>query len=114
MDESKYRILSLDGGGIWSLVQVMALKKLYGDTTGHAVLKNFDLVAANSGGSFVLGGLLEDLTLGELFNYFQDKSKREEIFYPNKSLFYQVVRAIFHVGPKHSSPAKLEAIKRLL
>ena len=31
-----FRILSLDGGGVWAVVQVKALIKLYGaDTTGH-------------------------------------------------------------------------------
>lgn len=44
-----YRILSLDGGGTWSLIQVKALIALYSkDTSGHAVLRDFDLVAADS------------------------------------------------------------------
>jgi len=113
--EPKYRILSLDGGGTWSLIQIMALRKLFPDgRKGRAILEEFDLVAANSGGSFVLGGLLEDLTLDELFNYFQDQKKREAIFSPNNSLFYRVLRAIAQVGPKHSSQAKLHAIKSFL
>lgn len=45
-----YRILSLDRGGTWSLIQVKALMALYGESTsGHTVLKDFDLVAGNSG-----------------------------------------------------------------
>jgi len=113
--EPKYRILSLDGGGTWSLIQIMALRKLFPDgRKGRAILEEFDLVAANSGGSFVLGGLLEDLTLDELFNYFEDQTKREAIFSPNNSLFYRVLRAIARVGPKHSSQAKLHAIKSFL
>jgi hypothetical protein len=37
-----YRILSLDGGGTWSLIQVKALIALYSnDTSGHAVLREF-------------------------------------------------------------------------
>ena len=52
-----YRILSLDGGGSWALIQVRALIDMYGGgTTGHQVLQDFDMVAANSGGSVVLGG----------------------------------------------------------
>jgi patatin-like phospholipase/acyl hydrolase len=66
-----YRILSLDGGGTWSLIQVNALIALYSnDTSGHAVLRDFDLVAANSGSSLVLGSLVENLKLGDLYNYF--------------------------------------------
>lgn len=108
----KYRILSLDGGGIWSIFQVMALKKLYGDgTSGHTVLKDFNLVAANSGGSFVLGGLVENLTLAQLFDYFADKKKRKAVFSPNNSLLYWILQKIAGVGPKHSTAAKLKAIE---
>ena len=53
---AKFRILSLDGGGSWALIQVMALINLYGgDATGHQVLRDFDLVAANSGGRVMSG-----------------------------------------------------------
>ncbi len=48
----KFKILSLDGGGTWALLQVRALQLIYGPSVkGHEVLKDFDLVAANSGGS---------------------------------------------------------------
>lgn len=61
-----YRILSLDGGGSWALI------KLYGAAaTGHQVLRDFDLVAATSGGSLVLGGLVENLSLNELLSVFR-------------------------------------------
>ena len=50
-----YRILSLDGGGTWALIQVKTLISLYGgDTPGQTILQDFDLIAANSGGSIVL------------------------------------------------------------
>jgi uncharacterized protein len=110
-----YRILSLDGGGTWSLIQVKALMALYGEnTSGHSVLKNFDLVAGNSGGSLVLGGLVENLKLSELFSYFQDENKRRAIFSPTKSLFNRVLRALIKVGPQHSTEAKVRAILELL
>jgi hypothetical protein len=51
-----YRILCLDGGGRWSLISVMALQKIFGERArGYDILASFDLVAANSGGSIVLG-----------------------------------------------------------
>ena len=63
-----FKSLSLDGGGAWALIEVRTLMKLYGDdATGHDVLKNFDLVAANSGGSLVLAGLVEGLSLKPAF-----------------------------------------------
>jgi len=61
----RYRVLSLDGGGSWALIQVKALIELYGpDAAGREVLRDFNLVAANSGGSIVLGCLLENFTGG--------------------------------------------------
>ena len=45
-----YRILTLDGGGAWALIEVKALIDLFGGATrGNEVLAAFDLVAANSG-----------------------------------------------------------------
>ena len=78
-----YRILSLDGGGTWALIQVKALMQLYGaETTGHEVLKDFDLVAANSGGSIVLGALLENMALTKVLQLFEDEAIRRTIFLP--------------------------------
>ena len=82
-----YRILSLDGGGSWALIQVRALIDLYGGgTTGHQVLQDFDMVAANSGGSVVLGGLVENVSLDTLKGYFEDDRLRRSIFSPTSSL----------------------------
>jgi uncharacterized protein len=78
---AKFRILSLDGGGSWALIQVMALIDLYsGGTTGHEVLQDFDLATANSGGSIVLGGLVENMTLGTLLDFFLSEEKRKSVF----------------------------------
>lgn len=115
---AKYRILSLDGGGSWALIQVLALQALYPDaTTGHTVLKDFDLVAANSGGAITLGGLIENLSLKALLSsYFLDENKRKQIFTrinPGESLetaVYQVVG----IAPKYSTAAKLAALKAQL
>jgi len=78
-----YRILSLDGGGTWALIQVKALMSIYGQSaTGHTVLKNFDLVAANSGGSIVLAALACDLPLNQILQDFKSESWREKVFVP--------------------------------
>src|SRR5262245_60320750 len=115
---AKFRILSLDGGGPWALVQVKALQKIYGpDTTGHDVLKNFDLVAANSGGSLTLAGLIENRKLSDvLANYFMDERNRKSVFrevdlWPRIRdwLFYKV-----GIGPRYSTHAKHVALTRVL
>ena len=110
-----YRILSLDGGGSWALIEVRALIKLYGAAaTGHQVLRDFDLVAATSGGSLVLGGLVENLSLNDLLSYFDDEAKRRAIFSPTHSPLYRFIEFIekfakIGVGPKYSADAKLLA-----
>ncbi len=110
-----YTILSLDGGGSWALIEVHALIDLYGaDATGHQVLAGFDMVAANSGGSLVLGGLLEDLTLGTLLDFFGDENKRRSVFSPTNSLGDKTLQALTGIGPKYSADAKLPAIAHLL
>jgi hypothetical protein len=82
---AKFRILSLDGGGSWALIEVMALIDLYSaETTGHEVLRDFDLAAANSGGSIVLGGLVENMTLGDLLAFFLSLEKRKSVFVSKK------------------------------
>lgn len=110
-----YRILSLDGGGAWALIEVRALMALYDEeTTGHEVLGDFDLVAANSGGSLVLGGLVEDLKLSDLLGYFEDEAKRKSIFSPTSSWGDTALRDLTGIGPKYSAANKLPALQRLL
>ncbi|MGO9362727.1 MAG: patatin-like phospholipase family protein, partial [Rhodomicrobium sp.] len=78
---SPYRILCLDGGGRWSLISVMALQKIFGERArGHDILANFDLVAANSGGSLVLGGLAGNMPLVELLELFSTS----ELLFPRE------------------------------
>ncbi len=80
-----HKILCLDGGGTWAIIQIMALQRLYGDdATGHEILKNFDLVAANSGGSIVAAGLFLNLKLSDLFDLLNIQTNRKLIFQKNK------------------------------
>ena len=110
-----FRILSLDGGGAWSLIQVQTLINLYsGETRGNEVLTEYDLVAANSGGSLVLAGLVENLKLSDLLLLFMDESKRRSIFSPTRNIGNDALQSLAGIGPKYSAEAKLPAIERLL
>jgi hypothetical protein len=114
--QKPYRILSLDGGGSWALIQVRALQRLFADRPqlrGHALLSEFDLVAANSGGSLTLAGLLMDYTLGELLALFMDESRRRQVFVPNARLWRMVYRLI-GIGPRYHTPEKLRGIRAVL
>jgi uncharacterized protein len=110
-----FRILSLDGGGAWSLIQVRALIELYGPAArGRQVLRNFDLVAACSGGSLVLAGLVEDMPLSDILLYFRDEQKRRSLFSPTQNYVDAAVRRAFGIGPKYSTASKLPALQALL
>src|SRR5260370_6703922 len=108
---TQFRILSLDGGGSWALIQVKALMKIYGaETTGRDVLRDFDLVVANSGGTITLGSLILDLPLSQVLEFFRDPAKRGQIFVPArlpKDLFAHITRFVAGIGPKYLTPAKL-------
>ncbi len=77
-----FRILSLDGGGPWALLQALALGRLYPGLDGHQILARFDLAAANSGGSITLAGLLKGLKPDQIAALFLDKAQRDRIFVP--------------------------------
>lgn len=110
-----YRILSLDGGGTWALIQVKALIALYSENTpGREVLRDFNLVAASSGGSIVLGGMLENLKLGEILNLFEDQTTRKSIFSDTEVIGDRVLRDLTGLGPKYSTKNELPALKRVL
>lgn len=110
-----YKILSLDGGGSWALIEVMALQRIYGaDALGHDVLAHFDMAVANSGGSIVLGGLLENDPLSTILSYFMDDAKRQSIFQPTDDLADDAARTFLKFGPRFSTQKKLEALQALL
>jgi hypothetical protein len=118
----QYRILSLDGGGSWALIQVKTLINLFSktgngtDVTGHQVLKNFDLAVANSGGSITLGGLLTDMKLSDLLGFFLDEASRKSIFV-DAGFFSDPFSYLLHpigIGPKYDTPSKLKGLKGVL
>jgi patatin-like phospholipase/acyl hydrolase len=112
-----YRILSLDGGGSWAVLQLLTLMEKYGDVKGHEVLRDYDLVIANSGGSIILTALAENLQLSKALNLFDMREKREEIFKKNRfrDRFFPVdyIRVFAPFGPKYSTPQKGKAFQRL-
>ncbi|MEM6767548.1 MAG: patatin-like phospholipase family protein [Bacteroidota bacterium] len=112
-----YKILSLDGGGSWSVLQLLTLQEKYGNMSGHEILKKFDLIVANSGGSIVLAALSENYTLQEALDLFYKAENRSMIFSKNsfKEKFFPVgliqLRSTF--GPKYSTVRKKKAFEKL-
>jgi uncharacterized protein len=116
-----FRILSLDGGGSWSLLQIMTLLDLYRSSgallTGHEVLRDFDLVVASGSGSLVLGGLVKDLPLTEIRRIFEDAALCRSIFAGSPvrpGMSARLLRRLTGIGPRYSARAKLDALRQLL
>src|SRR5438046_1657753 len=102
---ARYRILSLDGGGTWALIQARALRQIYGDLRGRDVLAQFDLVAANSGGAIVAAALACDFTLSEIDALFGDESARDEIFV-TLAPWERIPSALLDLGPKYPASSR--------
>lgn len=118
-----YNILSLDGGGSWALIQVRCLQRLFGEAaSGHEVLRHFDLVAANSGGSIVLAALVANWRLADILQLFLSQEKRRTIFAPTSKVGWRLEHGIADllngfipdVGPRYSTAAKLTALEAFL
>jgi len=115
--QNYYRILSLDGGGSWALIQANALfdiySKYYGDEVrGHQVLSNFDYAGANSGGSIVLAGLLLDWPLKQMIDFFNNESERKKIF-ASLPFYRRLLHSATGMGPKYFSSKKLAGFKEV-
>jgi hypothetical protein len=112
---TRYRVLSLDGGGSWALIEAKALINIFGaETSGWDVLRQFDLAAANSGGSIVLGCLIENFTLGQVLDFFLDESKRRSVFAATSSIGDKILESLLKMGPKYSAEKKLTALQGVL
>lgn len=107
-------VLSLDGGGSFAGVLAMALGRLYGpSTTGRDILRNFDLVAANSGGSIVLAALLADYSPSDIAGFYSDAATVRAMYCPRWcSVFkHTLLRPLL---PPYSSKGKRRALAELL
>ena len=115
-----FKILSLDGGGPWSLIQARALGAVLGkDTPGLTLLANFDLVTCNSGGSLVVAGLLAGMSPSQIENdCFANQPRLHTIFSPSPTplgAIDQVAGKFIGGGLyRYSTQAKLDAIRTIL
>lgn len=109
-----YKILSLDGGGSWSVIQARTLAHLYGSNTpGREILVRFRLVAANSGGSLVLAALALNLSPAQIVQLLDDYQLRNQIF---RSLpwYRKWKQALLGMGPQYEAEAKRAGLAAVL
>lgn len=113
-----YKILSLDGGGSWAMIQTRVLMDIYGDISGHELLRKFDMAIANSGGSLVLAALCQDMKLSEVTNVFMDKTLRKKVFsalsFWEKLKLKNIASLTNILGPKYSTERKLKGLTEVL
>ena len=102
------KILSLDGGANWSLLQCMALGAVYPGMRGRQILARFDFVAASSGGSLVLADLLEDQTPAEMLATFDHPDSSTSLFV--KLPLLARLPSLVGLGPTFSTERKRERI----
>jgi len=107
-----YRILSLDGGGPWALIQACVLEDLFNDAPGHDILGRFDLAIANSGGSITLAGLIKNLRPSQIRDLFMTEAQRTKIFVRRNFLMYTLFDKI-GLGPKWQAAAKLQGLREI-
>lgn len=103
------RILSLDGGGSWAILQIQALRDMFPQAvTGHDVLRQFDYAAANSGGTIVLAGLIENLKLADIEAFFLDEQARKEVFV--RLPWWKRITRIIGLGPRYDAAEKINGL----
>jgi len=103
------RVLSLDGGGCWAILQAQALINLFPQAqTGHDVLRQFDYAVANSGGTIVLAALIENLPLPQIEALFLDEQARKEVFF--KLPWWKQIPRIIGLGPKYDAEEKINGL----
>lgn len=114
----RYRILSLDGGGSWAIIEAMALGELFGyDTDGHQILQQVDMAIANSGGSLVLAALVAGYSPNKIISIFKTQESLSSIF--NRLKWYQksipeLLGSMADVGPRYSTKKKREGFEKEL
>jgi uncharacterized protein len=70
---AKYRILSIDGGGIRGLIPAIILQRLEAETKLHGWFEKTDLIAGTSTGGILALGLAYGLTPDQLIDLYSNK-----------------------------------------
>ena len=103
----------MDGGGSWAIIQLRALIDLYGyNATGYTVLQDFDLVAANSGGSITAAALAANWNLADALNLFLSERQRQQVFVA-LPWYDRISNSVLGLGPKYGNGDKFAGLCRI-
>lgn len=112
---SKFRILSIDGGGVRGIVPITILKELEKRLNGKKIHEVFDLIAGTSTGGIIacgltasLNGSTPKLSIEDIEKIYKEKSKI--VFPPRNWLEKKLYKFISLKKPKYSP----DGLSRLL
>ncbi len=105
---AKYRILTLDGGGIRGLVTAILLERIVAEHP--TFLQDIDLIAGTSTGGIIALGLAKGLSPTELRNLYQNKGK--DIF--DDSIWDDIVDIGRLRGAEYGNKKLMRELKRVL
>jgi patatin-like phospholipase/acyl hydrolase len=71
---AKYRILSIDGGGLFGVISIVLLQRLSNDPKLAGWLKSVDLVAGTSTGGLIAIGVAGERDMQELRDLYENKA----------------------------------------
>lgn len=114
-----YKILSLDGGASRALVQARVLQDTYvesSDMKGHELLRKFDMVIANSGGSVLLGLLCNNMSLKSIISFYTNSQELKKVYPPlyfGERFWQQLLRFLHIAGAKYSSKRKFTNLQKV-
>jgi len=111
---ARIKILSLDGGGALAGILALALGRIYGASTrGRDIIKDFDVVVGNSGGSIVLTALCCNYTPRDIASFYADPATVRRMFSPRWSEVFKSILPLRLLFPPYSSTGKFAALKAL-
>jgi patatin-like phospholipase/acyl hydrolase len=108
------RVLSLDGGGSLAGMLALALGRLYGaETPGREIIRQFDVVAGNSGGSIVLTALCCNYTPQDIVRVYADPASVRQMYSPRWAAIFKRILPLRILFPPYSSTGKAKALNDL-
>lgn len=106
-DDSLFRILSLDGGGVKGAYTAAVLASIE-DASGKRIAEHFDLIAGASTGGILALGLGLGLSASELLEFYE---ARGAAIFPSTGIIAGIWRRVRQTfAPKHSAEALNNAL----
>ena len=108
---SRFRILSLDGGGVKGTFTASFLAELE-KMTGKRIVDYFDLITGTSTGGIIAIALGLGIGTGQILGFYEEKGPS---IFPSTGLHRRIRYAVRHIlRPKHSAAVLKEAVRSVL